>query len=115
MNRPRHCAALRCNFLKKERFSSQFDYVCAHPEGVREEPTLVESCPRILNKIKNNGFLEKCIKCPEFESDIHSGGIDIWCIDDRQLDCVKKYYEDLGIDLLEALRDHPIKTPQEVC
>ena len=115
MRRPRHCQTLKCNFSHKKKYSDMETYECSYPDGVREEPTNVETCPRILRKINQKGFLETCIKCPEFESDIHSGGIDIWCNEDRQLECAKQYYEDLGIDLLEALRDHPVKTSQEVC
>lgn len=98
---PRHCKSLHCKWsLESHDDETIIDeygklgnvihyFECQHPncKAQGEEP-LECDCPILLAKLTTEGFLEKCHECPEIEYDYWSGGIDVWCNQDRLFECV---------------------------
>lgn len=58
MHSPKHCSVLKCQFSGLKKFVGVTVYVCTHPNGVLEEPSVVEYCPKILKKLKMKDFCQ---------------------------------------------------------
>lgn len=95
-SQPKQCGHFGCIYSQCQAQEYEFEgekinadvWQCLHPSANETDEPLVEQCPVVQVILRHKGFMKKCILCGEIEVDYHSKGIDVWCNQDRLLECI---------------------------